>query len=164
MSLLWNTGAGASLCFCSPCITPDTTFSTFPLPYLLSSRSVISDCDSKDCSTPDFPVLHHLLEFAQIHVHWVGNGIQPSRPLSSPSPAFSRSRIKTFSNELALCQLESGSQNLGASASASALPMNIPHWFPLGLTGLILQSKGLARVFSNTTVQKYQFFGTQLSL
>ena len=53
-----------------------------------------------------------------------------------------------------------GSQRIGASASASVLPMNIQGWFPLGLTGWIsLQSKGLSRVFSNTTVQKCQFFG-----
>ena len=59
----------------------------------------------------------------------------------------------------------SGSQSIGASASASVLPMNIQDWFPLELTGLIsLQSKGLSRVFSNTTVQKYQFFSAQLSL
>ena len=59
----------------------------------------------------------------------------------------------------------SGSQSIGVSASASVLPMNIQDWFPLGLTGFIsLQSKGLSRVFSNTTVQKYQFFSTQLSL
>ena len=59
----------------------------------------------------------------------------------------------------------SGGQSIGASASASVLPMNIQDLFPLGLTSLIsLQSKGLSRVFSNTTVQKHQFFGTQLSL
>ena len=59
----------------------------------------------------------------------------------------------------------SGGQSIGVSASASVLPMNIQDWFPLGLTGLIsLQSKGLSRVFSNTTVQKHQFFGTQFSL
>ena len=59
----------------------------------------------------------------------------------------------------------SGSQSIGASASASLFPMNIQDWFPIGLTGLIsLKSKGLSRVFSNTTVQKHQFFGTQLSL
>ena len=59
----------------------------------------------------------------------------------------------------------SGSQSIGASASASVLPMNIQDWFPLWLTGWIsLQSKGLSRVFSNTTVQKHQFFSTQLSL
>ena len=59
----------------------------------------------------------------------------------------------------------SGGQSTGASASASVLPMNIQDWFPLGWTGWIsLQSKGLSRVFSNTTVQKHQFFGAQLSL
>ena len=58
----------------------------------------------------------------------------------------------------------SGSQNTGASASASVFPMNVQDWFPLGWTGLIsLQSKWLSRVFSNTTVQKHQFFGAQLS-
>ena len=59
----------------------------------------------------------------------------------------------------------SGGQSIGASASSSVLPMNIQDWFPLELTGLIsLQSKGLSRVLSNTTVQKYQFFGAQPSL
>ena len=59
----------------------------------------------------------------------------------------------------------SGGQSTGASASASVLPMNIQDWFPLGLTGLIsLQSKGLSRVFSNTTVWKHQFFDKVLSL
>ena len=58
-----------------------------------------------------------------------------------------------------------GSQSIGVSASASVLPVNIQDWFPLGWTGWIsLESKGLSRVFSNTTVQKHQFFGTQLSL
>ena len=59
----------------------------------------------------------------------------------------------------------SGGQSIGVSASASVLPVNIQDWFPLGLTGLIsMQSKGLSRVFSNTTVQKHQFFSTQPSL
>ena len=58
----------------------------------------------------------------------------------------------------------SGSQSIGVSASASVLLMNIQDWFPLGWTGWIsLQSKGLSRVFSNTTVQKHQFFGAQPS-
>ena len=58
-----------------------------------------------------------------------------------------------------------GGQSIGVSASASVFPMNIQDWFPLGWTGWIpLQSKGLSRVFSNTTVQKHQFFSTQLSL
>ena len=68
-------------------------------------------------------------------------------------------RITVFSNELAL---HIRCQSIAASASASVLPMNIQDWFPLGWTGWIsLQSKGLARVFSNTTVQKHQFFGNQ---
>ena len=59
----------------------------------------------------------------------------------------------------------SGDQSIVASASASVLPMNIQDWFPLDLTGLVsFQSKGLSRVFSNTTVQKLQFFSTQSSL
>ena len=59
----------------------------------------------------------------------------------------------------------SGGPSIGASASTSVFPMNIQHWFPLGLTGLIfLLSKGFSRVFSSNIVQKHQFFGTQLSL
>ena len=61
--------------------------------------------------------------------------------------------------------LASGGQSTGASASTSVLPMNIQDWFPLGWTGWIsLWYKGLSGVFSNTTVQKHQFFGAQLSL
>ena len=70
--------------------------------------------------------------------------------------------IRVFSNESVF---PSGGQSTGASASASVLPMHFQDWFPLGLTGLIsLQSNGLSRVFSNTTVQKHQFFSTQLIL
>ena len=70
--------------------------------------------------------------------------------------------IRVFSSESAL---HIRWQSIGASASASVLPMNMQGWFPLGLTGWIsLQSKGLSRVFSNTTIQKHQFFGTQPSL
>ena len=64
--------------------------------------------------------------------------------------------IRLFSNDQFFA---SGGQSIGASALASVLPMNIQAWFPLGWTGwLSLQSKGLSRVFSNTTVQKHQFF------
>ena len=70
--------------------------------------------------------------------------------------------IRVFSNESVLT---SGWQSIGASSSASVLPINIQDWFPLGLTGLIsLLSKGLSRVFSCTTVQKHQFFSAPLSL
>ena len=62
------------------------------------------------------------------------------------------------------CLFIPGGQSIGASASASVLPMNIQGWFPLGLTDLIsLQSKRLSRVFSNTTVQKHQFFGAHMT-
>ena len=204
-----------------------------------------------DCSTAVFPVLHCLLAFAQIHVHWISDAIQPSHPLSSTSPAFN---LSSFSPNWAACSLHyvcivqgsarhlgrvsvqfssvaqscltlltpwtaacqaflsitnsqsppkpmsiklvmpsihlilcrplllppsifprvrvfsisqlfaSGGQNIGLSAS-SVLPMNTQDWSPLGWTGWIsLQSKGLSRVFFNTTVQKHQFFSAQLSL
>ena len=106
---------------------------------------------------------------AQTHLHrvsdetllcWVGDAIQTFCPLLSPPPAFNLSQHQGLFQWV--------SQSIGASASASLLPMssqNIQNLFPLGLTGLIsLQSKGLARVFFNTTVQKHQFFTTQLPL
>ena len=114
-------------------------------------------------SMPGFAVLHYVLEFAQIHIHWVSDATQPSHPLlPTPPPALNLSQHQGLSQWV---DSVSGGQSTGASASGSVLPTNIQDWFPLGLTGLIsLQSKGLSRVFSNTTVQKYQFFGTQLSL
>ena len=76
-------------------------------------------------------------------------------------PSIFRS-IRVFSNESAFCI---GRQSIGVSASTSVLPVNTQDWSPLGWTGWIsLQFKGLSRVFSNTTVQKHQFFGSQLSL
>ena len=108
-------------------------------------------------------VLHQLLEFTQTHVYWVGDAIQPSDPLSSPSPpAFNLFQHQgLFKSQL----FARGGQSIGASASASVLPKNIQDWFPLQLTCLIsLQSKGLSRVLSNTTVQKHQFFSSRLSL
>ena len=136
------------------------------IPKYVSVNSVTQLCptlwDPTDCSTPGLPVHHHH-EFAQTHVHRVGDTIQPSHPLLSPSPpAFNLSQIRVFSNEQFFT---SGGQNIGVSASASVLPMNIQDWFPLGWTYWISSlSKGLTRVFSNTTVQKHQFFGAQLSL
>ena len=99
-------------------------------------------------STPGFPVHHQLLELAQTHVHWGSDSIQPSHPLSSPS-------VFSLSQHQGLFKWLSG-QSIGASPSASILPMNIQGWFPLGFTGWIsLESKGLSRAFSNRTVQKY---------
>ena len=130
---------------------------------LLFSHSVVSDSlRPMDCSTPGFPVLHHLQVLAQTHVRWVRDAIQPSHPLSSPSPpAFYLSQHQgLFQWVDSLHQV--AKVLIGASASASVLPIIIQGWFPLGLTGLTsLQSKGLSRVFSNTTVQKHQFFGAQ---
>ena len=80
-------------------------------------------------------------------------------PFSSCLQFFSTTR-SVLMNQLFI----SGGQSSGASASASVLPMNVQDWFPLGLTGFItFQSKGLSRVFSNTTVQKHQFFSAQAS-
>ena len=86
--------------------------------------------------------------------------------LSSVNSFFSGLQSFPASGSFPMSQFfASGGQSIRVSASASVLPMNIQGWFPLGLTGLIsLQSNGLSRVFSNTTVQKHEFFSTQLSL
>ena len=82
------------------------------------------------------------------------------RPLLLPASIFASIRVFQMSPFFTL-----GGQSIGVSASESVLPVNIQDCFPLGLTSWIsLQSKGLSRVFSNTTVQKHQFFGAQLSL
>ena len=107
-------------------------------------------------STPGLPVRHQLPEFSQTHVHGVSGARQPPHPLPSPSPP----AFKSFpaSGSFQMSQLfMSGGQNTGVSASTSVLPVNTQDWSPLGWTGWIaLQSKGLARVFSNTTIQKHQ--------
>ena len=131
---------------------------------ILKSRDITLPTKAHlNCSTPGFPVHHHFLELTQTHVHWVSDVIQPFHTLSSPSPpAFHLSQHQSFPMSWLFA---SGGQSTGFSASASLIPINIQDWFPLGLTGWIsLQSKGLSRVFSNTTVQKHQFFGAQLSL
>ena len=124
-------------------------------------------CDTMDWSTPGFPVYPQLPELAQTHVHQVGDAIQPSWTILSSVVPFS-SWLQSFptSGSFPVSQFfASGGQSIRISASATVLPMNIQDWFPVGLTGLnFLQSKGLSRVFSNTTVQKHQFFDIQLSL
>ena len=126
-------------------------------------KSCPTFCSPMNCSMPGFSVHYYLPEFAQTHVYWVGDAIQPSHPLLPPSPVASIfPSIRVFSMSWLFA---SGSQRIGASTSASVLSMNIQGWFPLGLIGLnSLQSKGLSRVFSTTTVRKHQFFGTQPSL
>ena len=119
-------------------------------------------CDPMNRSMPGLPVHHQLLEFTQIHAHWVSDAIQPSHPRLSPSPpAPNPSRHQSlFQSQLLTC----AGQSTGASALASFLPKKTQGWSPSEWTGWIsLQSKGLSRVFSNTTVQKHQFFGAQPS-
>ena len=110
------------------------------------------------------PVLHHLPELAQTHVHWVSDAIQPIS--SSVIPFFSCLQSFPASGAFPMSQLfASGGQSIEASVAASVFPMNIQNWFPLGLTSLFsLHSKGLSRVFSISTVQRHQFFSTQPSL
>ena len=90
------TGCMGRQCF------PTWTFSSIKLnDYCCSvARLCLTLCDLMDCSTPDFPVLHYVPEFSKTHVHWIDDAIQPSHPLSSPSPpAFNLSSIRVFSNE-----------------------------------------------------------------
>ena len=124
------------------------------------AKSCPTRCNPMDCSTPGFPVLHHLPVCS--------NSCPLSRwchPTISSSVSLFSSCLQSFpaSGSFPVSRLfTSGGQSIGASASASVLPINIRDWFPLGLAGLIsLLSKGLWRVFSNTTVQKHQFFGAQ---
>ena len=120
--------------------------------FLLFSYSVILTlCDPMDCSMPGFLVLHQLLELAHTHVYWVGDAIQPSHPLSSPSPP-----TFNLSQHWGLFPMSwpftSGGWSVGASPSASVPPKNIQGWFPLRLISLTsMQSSGLSRVFSSTT-------------
>ena len=91
--------------------------------------------------------------------------VMPSNHSSSVVPFSSCLQSFPASGSFQMSQFTSGGQSTVVSASASVLPMNIQDWFPLGWTGWVsLQSKGLSRVFSNTTVQKHQFFSAQLSL
>ena len=126
-----------------------------------SLQSCPTLCDPMNCSTPGLPVHHQLLEFTQTHVHsrWCHPAISSSViPFSFCLQSFPASRSFQTSQFFT-----SGGENIGISALTSVLPMNIHDLFPLGWTGWIsLQSKGLSRVFSNTTVQNHQFFSTQL--
>ena len=114
-------------------------------------------CDPVDCSIPGF---HQLPELTGPSRWWC-------HPTISSSVISFSSYLQSFpvSGSFQMSQLfVSDGQSIRVSASISVLPVNIQDWFPLRLTGWIfLQSKGLSRVFSNTTVQKHQFFGTQPS-
>ena len=120
-------------------------------------------CNPMNCSTPGLPVHHQLPELAQTHVHRVDDAIHPSHLLLSPSPP-----APNPSQHQGLFQRVSSSHEVAKdwSFNFSIIPskehpglMSFREW-----TGWIsLQSKGLSRVFSNTTVQKHQFFSAQLS-
>ena len=125
------------------------------------TRSCPTLCDPMNRSTPGLPVHHQLPEFTQTHVHRVSH------------PAISSSVVPFSSCPQSLPALESfpmsqlfawGGQSTGVWALASFLPKNTQDWSPSEWTGWIsLQSKGLSRVFSTTTVQKHQCFGAQLA-
>ena len=133
----------------------------------LSSVQLLSRvwlCNPMDCSTPGFPVLHYFSEFAQTHFQWVSDAIQPSHPLSSPSPP-----------ALNLCQHQGLFQWVGSSHQSQLFTWPKFWSFRFSISpsneysGLISfridwQSKGILRVFSSTTIWKHQFFSAQPSL
>ena len=137
-----------------------------PINCLLSSsfsHSVVSDSlQSHGLQHARLPCPSPSPRVAQTHVHWVGDAIQPSHPLSSPSPpAFNLPTIRVSFNGAALHIRLPKYWNFSFSIS----PNKYSGWFPLGLTGLItLQSKRHSRVFSSTAIWKHQFFGAQLFL
>ena len=133
------------------------------------AQSCLTICDPMNHSTPGLSVHHQLLEFTQIHVHWVSDAI--CHPAISSSVVPFSSRLQSFpeSGSFQMSRFfASGGNSIGVSSSASVLPMNIQDWFPLGFTGfnarIPLHFKRLSRVCFNTTVQKHQFFSAQLSL
>ena len=135
--------------------------------YCSVAKSHPTPCHPTDCNVPGFSILHCLPEFAQIYVHWADDAIQPDHPPLPPSPpALNLSQHQDLFQWLGsfpMSQLFTpGGQSIGASTSV--LPVSKKGWFPL-LTNLVsLLSKGLSRVFCNTTVQWHQFFSAQPSL
>ena len=126
------------------------------------AQSCPTPCNPMDCGTPGFPVHHQLPELAQTHVHWVGDAIQPSHPLSTPSPpAFDFSSIRVFSNESALHirwrKYWSFSFSISPTNEYSGLISFRIDWFYL------LTVQGTLKSLLQHQVQKHQFFGAQLS-
>ena len=143
-------------------------YSGFPLVLLTVSESVQSFSRVHLFVTPWTTACQASLSITNSRVYpnscplsgWchptISSSITPFSSCLQSFPASGSSQMSQF--------FASGGQSIGVSASASALPMNIQDWFSLGLSGLILQSKGLSRVFSSTTVEKHKFFGVQPSL
>ena len=129
----------------------DTLWSRHSVQFSSFAQSCPTLCNPMNCSMPGLPVYHQPVMPSSHLILCHPLLLLPPIPPS----------IKVFSNESTLCMR---GQSIGVSASASVLPKNTQDWSPLGWTGWIsLQSKGLSRVFSNTTVQKHQFFGIQPS-
>ena len=127
--------------------------------FSIQFGSVAQSCptlwDPMDCSMPGFP-LHHQLPSSWWCHPTISSSVIPFSSCFQSFPASGSFQMSQF--------FTSVGQSIGVSASAAVLPMNTQDWFPLGLTDWIsLQSKGLSRVFSNTAVQKHQFFGAQLA-
>ena len=130
-----------------------------------AAKSYPALCDPTHCSKPGFPVPHHLPQFAQVHVHWISDNIQPPYPLlpSSSDSVFLGIRVFSMSRLFA-----SGGQSTGALASASVLPKGIQGWFSLRLTGLIWLSEGPSSLLQHhslkaSVLQRSAFFIVQLS-
>ena len=129
----------------------------FPSCCCSGTKSCLTPGNTINRSTPYIPILHYLPEFAQTYGQWY-------HPTISSSVTHFSICLQSFpaSGSFLMSWLfPLGDQIIGASVSAAVLPMDIQGWFPLGLTGLMpLQSKGFSRVFSKTTAQKHQLFGT----
>ena len=125
-------------------------YSEIMLQFISVAQYCPTLCDPMNHRMPGLPVHHQLLEFTQTHVHWVGDAIQPSHSLSSPSPP--ALNLSQPSVSFQMSQLfASGGQSIGLSASTSVLPMHTQDRSPLEWTGWIsLQSKGPSRVFAIT--------------
>ena len=135
----------------------------YTLQFSSVAQSCLTLCNPMNHSMPGLPVHHQLLESTQTHVHWIRGAIQPFHPLSSPSPpAFNLSQhqglFQWVSSPIRWPKYWSFSFNISPSNEHQ-------DFSPLGWTGWIsLKSKGLSRVFSNTTLKRHQFFCAQLSL
>ena len=119
----------------------------------------LTPCNPMDCSMPGFPVLHYLLEFAQTHVHWVNDTIQPSHPLSSPSPpAFSPSQHQGLSNKSVLWIRWPKYWSFSFNISLSNKYLELIDWLDLRVV------QGTLKSLLQHHSSKHQFFGAQPSL